>query len=440
MNDMESIGTVVNEIMSFLGDKAHDDKIHSELLQKIISISFYASLQHEEGVSLQFDLIFLNPEEPDPEPPLRIRTQRWKTSKFSTPMEFNESSIAKLGLATDRRTSSLAIYVDDNGMPLIWGLVDQGTNTHLFDTHESSGGWPHPGVLHISVRGVGKLVITHQSEKIIEINQNQIVYPALDVFAEGHLRNAINKVVDNLADRSNKYAEEFGYNDQEDDDSPFAFKNLLRRDFQRTLCRIILRIQDYGHGGAFIITPNAESANLNIKYKVEYDRLAEALVRHEVLAIMSSHYHAENMALFDNGRKSIPKETYLNSVITDDELSDSEQELTGSVWFTSLLSRVDGLIVFDETLSVRGFGAEILVDSPATKVLNANTIIDEFVLKTARPIDPSKFGTRHRSMMRYINKNPDAIGVVISQDGEEKIMINIEGNVVYWNSIKLTVH
>jgi hypothetical protein len=437
---MESIGTVIEEVMDFLSSKKLEDKIHGELLHKILLTAFYASLQREELASLKFDFVYLNPVDPDPEPPFRIRVSRWKIVRLAHSVEFTDKSIAKLGLATDRRTSALAVYADETGVPYIWGFIDQGTNTHLFDTHESTGGWPYPGILHVSVRDVGYLVITHQSEKIIEIKQDGIIYPPLNVFTEGNLSRALDKVVDRLLERSQKYIDEFGFIDDEEPDSPYAYKDLLRRDFQHTLSRIILRIQSYGHGGAFVITPEAESSTLNIKYRLNYDRLAESLARRGVLRLLNEQYDNLVMNQFENGRKTLDGELYFKSVITQGELEDSEEELTGSIWFASLLSRVDGLIVFDETFSIQGFGAEILVDDASMDVLNATTIAEEFLIKTSVPVDPLKFGTRHRSMMRYINKNPNAIGFVISQDGAEKVMINVDGKVVYWDNIKLTVH
>lgn len=437
---MESIGTIISEVKSFLAEKGKEDRLADELLLKIITTAFYASMHHEELVSLKFDFALLDPSDPDPNAPDRIRVSRWRTYKLDNPVSFTIKEIVKLGLSTDRRTSALAVFADEAGKPFIWGLIDQGTNTHLFNTHETNGGWPYPGLLHISVRDVGHLVITHEGEKVLEIRQDEIVFPPLDAFDEGHLSRMLDKIVDNLLARSEKHISESGFIDDETEDSPYSFKNLLRRDFEHTLSRLILRIQGYGHGGAFVITPSFDKDALNIKYRLNYDRLAEALARFSVLNVLSSQFHDQLAYTYGDGNKTIDTDLYLGSAIADDELKDSEEELTGSIWFTSLLSRVDGLIVFDEALAVRGFGTEILVDDSPKEVLRANTILEEFTLDTAVRVDPSSFGTRHRSMMRYIHKNPDALGFVISQDGAEKIIINIDGKVVYWDNVKLTAY
>ncbi|HEY0965693.1 MAG TPA: hypothetical protein VGE13_04415 [Candidatus Saccharimonadales bacterium] len=437
---MESIGEAIDEITNQLTAKNLAKHISEKTVHDLITTAFYASLEREELQSLKFDFIYIDPDNPDLDPPIKVRFSRWKTVNLEHPIPFTVSSLSKLGLATDRKTSTLAVHINEKNELYVWGFVDQGTNTYLFDTHESTSGWTHPGVLHVSVRDTGYLVIGCQGDKIIEIKHDSIIYPPLDALGYGHLNESLGLITDKLVTRAEKYIEEFGFTDDEEPDSPFAFNNLLRRELQRTLSRIILRIQSFGHGGAFIITPNVDSARLNIKYKLNYDRLAESLVRCEVLSILNQQYHEIIMNKFEEGRKTLDGELYFDSAIIDGELDDATEALTGSIWFASLLSRVDGLIVFDESLNIRGFGAEILVENPADHVLNATTIIAEETLRTARPIDPAQFGTRHRSMMRYINADSKGLGFVISQDGAEKIMINLEGKVVYWDGIKLTVY
>jgi len=52
-------------------------------------------------------------------------------------------------------------------------------------------------------------------------------------------------------------------------------------------------------------------------------------------------------------------------VINADDAKDAKSELNGALWFISLLSRIDGLVLMDQHWHVRGFGVEITVkDEP----------------------------------------------------------------------------
>jgi hypothetical protein len=58
----------------------------------------------------------------------------------------------------------------------------------------------------------------------------------------------------------------------------------------------------------------------------------------------------------------------------------------------------------------------------------------------AKTVDLSAFGTRHSSVLRYCPSDPDAIGVIISQDGHVRIAMSSRGSVLLWDRIKLLKH
>jgi hypothetical protein len=110
--------------------------------------------------------------------------------------------------------------------------------------------------------------------------------------------------------------------------------------------------------------------------------------------------------------KDLPLDLYFDDSIIEGELEDSKDETAGSLWFVSLLSRVDGLVLMDTSLKVVGFGVEILEDKESKNIWQAG---DVHASKTKRRrLDPEDFGTRHRSMMRYCAAVPGSVGFVIS--------------------------
>ena len=55
-----------------------------------------------------------------------------------------------------------------------------------------------------------------------------------------------------------------------------------------------------------------------------------------------------------------------------------------------------------------------------------------------RELDYERYGTRHRSMMRYCNAVSGSLGFVISQDGAVRAITSVDDRLVMWDSIKLT--
>jgi hypothetical protein len=86
-------------------------------------------------------------------------------------------------------------------------------------------------------------------------------------------------------------------------------------------------------------------------------------------------------------------------------------------------------------LGVRGFGVEILYQAEPARVFTTKNRSAKREL--LRKINYERFGTRHKSMMRYCNKNPASVGFVISQDGDVRVITQVYGNLVMWENIKL---
>jgi len=110
-------------------------------------------------------------------------------------------------------------------------------------------------------------------------------------------------------------------------------------------------------------------------------------------------------------------------------------EIDGIIWFIACLSRVDGLVVMDPTLTVKGFGTIITVEDAQPTIFSTG---DEFATKAHRvSLSYDAFGTRHRSMMRYCNAHPGSVGFVISQDGDIRAITKVGEDLVVWDGVLL---
>lgn len=201
-----------------------------------------------------------------------------------------------------------------------------------------------------------------------------------------------------------------------------------------TLNRLLLRIQNHGHGGTVLITPAQTQNGLNVKYLIDYPRLSQALQELIFEELLFDNNFDKTESYIENHRP-IPVPLYLDSVISPGNLDDCRSEIDGCVWFISLLSRVDGLVLLNPQLEVKGFGVEITYGLPPDNVYSAADELASENKLTA--VDYNHFGTRHRSTIRYCWAIPDSIGFVISQDGDVRAIMRINDKLILWENIRL---
>src|SRR5450755_522988 len=84
------------------------------VLDSLFNVMFGASLQREEQQPILFQVVYLDPENPDPEPPPRVRENRWTLARLATPLPLSVATLVKLAQATDPRTSSIVVYPGPN--------------------------------------------------------------------------------------------------------------------------------------------------------------------------------------------------------------------------------------------------------------------------------------------------------------------------------------
>ena len=424
------VTSLIDALVRELTERKHSIPRRS-LLESLFNTTFYCTLERDEGQAIRFDLTYLDPSNPDPDPPFRIRSDRWIYVPFAEPLGFNIASIAKVALASDQRTSMLVVYPDDASELRIWGFIDQGINSYRFRSYESSSGFGYPGLFQLSAIDVGHLVLRIDFEQIAELRGESVNTKPLDVLEDGAVPAALMPVFERLARSSSPLIRALQL-DHDDSDA----LHLMSEETLRSLRRLLSRVQGYGHGGAVLITPSIRGNQLNIKHKINYLRLARAIQK---VAVLEEHSEKLFRAILempgDPAKTSIPMSRHLETVIFDNELEDAQSELNGSLWFASLLSRIDGLVLMDKSLVIRGFGVEITVAKPPDAVWLAGDVEASESARVELPYE--HYGTRHRSMMRYVARVPGSVGFVVSQDRGVRAMTMIESDLVIWDNVQL---
>lgn len=402
-----------------------DDRIIIELMETM----YYSSLRTEESEPVLFHMVFLDPSQPDPKPPRNPARDRWSYIPFADPIPFTVSNVVKIAKSTDLRTSSFVIWPDQLEELYIWGLVDQQNRFHKFLNRSAEVEVERPGIFQASVEGIGNIVVYMRYEKMAELRVNEVIRLSVDLFRDGPVRDLLAPGIERFLQGVRSHIPDDIYERQGTGDELHA------QQWISVLCRILLRIQKIKNGGAVLITPQITPDDLNVKYGIVYDRLPTSLQSNAVTKMKSDYLERHLLGHGDSRPKELSADQFQQLRRLEKELRANKNEIDGVIWFIALLTRVDGLVVLDPNLVVRGYGVEIKNWQEPDRVFIAT---DRLATGSKlRPVSYNHFGTRHRSMMRYCCQNPGSLGFVVSQDGEVRVMTMLGERLVMWKNIKL---
>ena len=156
------------------------------------------------------------------------------------------------------------------------------------------------------------------------------------------------------------------------------------------------------------------------------------------MKLIERTYASDEIYEYLQNEDNIPIDLYLDENVSETELNSIRSEIDGALWFISLLSRVDGLVLMNKNLVVRGFGVEIKSSTPPDRVYLCSTRIPNN--SSLKEVNYNHFGTRHRSMMRYCWNYSGTVGFVVSQDGDVRAITKYGNKLVIWDNIKLQAY
>ncbi len=426
---------LANTVCTVLNSRKLDCPANEHITELFESL-YYASLCKEESNFVSAHIVYLDPKNPDPDPPSRIVKDRWTCVILEEPLIFNVSNIVKISMSTDPRTSSLAVFHDENNSLSIWGLIDQGNRYNDFVNFDSDSATKRPGVFQASILGIGHLVAYIGYEKVAELNCDNLIRSSYDILRGGAVRDILDIGLERHIEYIKKYSSDYLTEEYSSLDEHFGLGKHLSDQWIATICRILLRIQNIGHGGAILITQDKSYKWLNIKHGIDYSRLPSALQSYGE-SFIKREYASQIIhdVYLEDDSTDLPMDLYLDESVSGFELEESKSEIDGTIWFISLLSRVDGLILMTPQLEVKGFGVEITNPNTPKSVFMAG---DRYGTgPKLKRIEHTHYGTRHRSMMRYCGSVPGSLGFVISQDGQVRAMTQVDGKLLIWENIRL---
>ncbi|RKR81900.1 hypothetical protein BDD43_2061 [Mucilaginibacter gracilis] len=405
--------------------KIQDAKPSEEILREIFNTLYYTSLQTEEGQFIKVTVTLLDHNSTAKGKVLAY--DDWAFYPFKPAIEFTVKNLVKLSKAADPWSSSLAVYYNDQGELFINGMIDQTIHYQSFLNYEREEKPAHPGIFQTMINGIGILNVMLDYQPIASLNQNSLVKHYPNVFGIGPISEYLKRNIQ----YNHSFFEELIEEKLSESDVDICNRLVLDYTIQ-SISRILLKIKNYHHGGAVLITKDFKK-DLNVKYQLGYDRIEQAIM-HILKAITDEEFLDDEVRNLRRAGSDMPIKLHRDYLATEDEIDESYNELIGAIRFTSSLSCVDGLVLMSPNLKVKGFGTVITEkEQPPYIRVNKNATPGTRITK----ISPSHFGTRHQSMFAYCYKHPDSLGFVVSQDGEIRAIKCVEGEVMMWENIKV---
>lgn len=261
-----------------------------------------------------------------------------------------------------------------------------------------------PGIFQAVIQGIGEIAAYKRDVLLGSLKQDSLVKGQHRVFQSGPVHSKLMRSINIFQEKVRRRVGRSLY------DERGHWNESLEDSWISALCRILIGIHRYQHGGAVLLSD--DSGGLNPKYSLEYRRLADALFQESVISIRHTSFSdVIHEKYLDREEGEIPTDLYLDETVSGNDLGETINELTGCVRFLASLSRVDGLIWLDSQLHLKAFGVEITGGNDPGQVFLA---LNSQATKT-KELNLNQYGTRHRSMLRYCAAHPNSVGFVVSR-------------------------
>ena len=393
-----------------------------ETLKKVISCAYQASLQTDEQRQVTFRLIYGAPDAfPRNEEPHGLHC-----FEFANTLPFEPFELRKLSSAAAYHRSLIGLFTDRQGLS-IWGTVHSGVRW-LKALQRGRAEVPDmPPALVLTVTGPGRIEVAIGARIIGQLSEGRIYGPSMNVFkakwlSESYCQARSGNLALHLAARARSNTE---WSDIDPECLRILGQHLVRR--------MLAATRGYRHGGTILWVENEFRDHImadgnpyaDIKYKFVP---GEHRSRLRLLMVEILNTLAQIGVRSGGERRPVGWSDYESS--TDPVLTQLDEAVFEMSHFVANLTGTDGAVVLTKGFELLGFGAELhCQENEVSEIARAIDVeADSVEIESMR-----RGGTRHRSVYRFCNAIHDAIGHVISQDGNVRFVTWKNHMVTYWD-------
>jgi hypothetical protein len=395
-----------------------------EVLELLCSSAFQASLMRDEERPITFRLVFAEPEVflPQKGPPYGAHRLL-----FEQPRPLDPNELRRLSQAAKYQRALLGVRQGPTGLQ-IWGIVHTGPRW-LRAHHGGRGAFGAlPPVPVVSVTGPGRIAVAKGHAVVARLFAGRLAQPEAEVFDSRWLPATFAPVRGEMVARHEE-ARARAPRPWADLDPDF-----VRRLGQQYLRRIIATIRAAHHGGTLVLVPPSAADRFegNDSLVTLKHRFVSEEPRHRCRTLMLRTLAAvaEAYAELVPPGKAVGWEEY--ETLADPLVAELDEALFELAHLVASLADVDGAVVMTQRFELLGFGGVVsgeLADVP--RVARALDIEGEHrVLERTDLV-----GTRHQAAYRLCQAFPEALVIVISQDGGARFVRWFEGAVTYWDQV-----
>ncbi|MFO0589791.1 MAG: hypothetical protein U0441_19785 [Polyangiaceae bacterium] len=394
----------------------------------LLNLAFGASLRTDEARPTTFQIGFRR----DVDSLLEDQIlSSWDGFSFATPLSANVAELTKLAHAATGTSSLVWLRrLRGNGAYLITGIGPGWRAEATEDPDIFVDGPPAPLPL-IQVTGPAQLRISKGNSPVAWISADRFTTvrgeDVLGRFVAARCEEFIKRVtafVLGSASLESSRREEL--------------ERYVRFRTTRSVEHIVKSIVARHHGGLLLMVPTPQKSQweqlLRTKYQthpISHRGLARSI---EALTKLDSGLRFSELF---NAIYNVEDKQFKDFIRRTDAMSLARylHQYRSIAANIGALSGVDGATVLTSDFCLWAFGAEVRCHEAdidvcyPVRAVSPHLTLDESVPFT-------KYGTRHRAAFRFCREVPDALAVVVSQDGATKLVTSHEGKVVFIDNIE----
>lgn len=317
--------------------------------------------------------------------------------RFERARPFTVAELRRLIPATDPKKSAVHVEWDQSGKLAIVGIHDLGTSWHRARVGLEYW-YASPTTLLVEVERPNRLSVYQQQYRMASFSDGEAdLYARVEwsTFLHGVARGGLEDLDAKIIPPEHEPVSEY---------ASFEFMA-----FWNCFAAIANSIGMSGHGGAVMIVPSVEDVNtplLRRKYMTKDTTLSKAFVE-----FISARHEVGDLYYRRDTGENVDDDTLARF---DWKLKLAFDALVERTRLVAQLAQCDGALVLSRSLDVLGFGCEIAAelkpDIPVGEV--TNELEPDF-----RELDVEQFGMRHRSAIKFLTHQREAVVLVVSQDG-----------------------
>jgi Probable sensor domain DACNV len=390
--------------------------------ENLLSVCYQASMLREEEHQVRLRLILASPGRFSAEefPPMGLHRQI-----FTRPRACTEFELRKLSPAAAFARTLVGVELNQQNQWQIWGLVHSGKR--WLQSYQGGRQMPPeiPPVPVIHLAGPGRLAVLRGMNTLADLVGGRIITPDLNVFEAKWLQDYFLPARMELMSLVHSSAA-----------GPRSLSTLIDPTIMRiigrhVMMRVITTMRNIHRGGTFLYLPDDRSEEftapnplITIKYQFHKRGVQPRLLdlMNQTLQSLITDYGEE----LKEGML-LSWQDYIS--INSNSLSLLDEAIFEVAHQLADFAGVDGAVVLTNKSRVLGFGAMIKGDFD--QVPTVGRAVDVEGEKRRQEVTES-LGTRHRSVFYLCHQVPDAMGIVISQDGSARLIKWKDGLVTYW--------